>query len=99
MINKSKLLCALYFIKNIIITFIKVLIEKKEIITLINKEEINIITTTLIKKIKGFLKTKCKFNFESEIIEKILINTKRNLLKINIFEIKDNAKPYLIMNK
>ena len=75
----------------------KISIKKKEIITLINKNEINIMTTTLIKKIKDFFETKCKSNLKNEIIEKISIDTKRDFLRVNIFEIEDNAKPYLIM--
>ena len=35
----------------------KVSIKKKEIVTLIDKDKINIMITTLIKKIKRFLKT------------------------------------------
>ena len=54
----------------------RVFVEKKEIITLINKKEINIITITLIKKIKNFLKIKCKFNIEKNIIEKIFVKIK-----------------------
>ena len=77
----------------------KILIKKKEIIALINKEEINIITITLIKKIKGFLKIKCKFNLKKGIIEKVFINIKRDLLKISTFKIKDNVKSFLIMRK
>ena len=73
--------------------------RKKEIITLINKKEINTIIIILMKKIKGFLKIKCKFNLKEEIIERIFINTKFFFLKINIFEIEHNAKSYLIINK
>ena len=54
----------------------KISIEKKKIITLINKKEINIIITTLIKKIKNFLKTKCKFNLKKK-------QSKRCLLTLN----------------
>ena len=91
-------LSALYFTKNTISAIIKILIKKKKIITLINKKII-IIITTLIKKIKNFLKTKCKFNLKKGTIEKIFVNIKRNFLKINIFEIEDNVKLYLIINK
>ena len=82
-----------------IIVIMRILIEKKEIIALINKKEINTMIITLIKKIKDFLKTKCKFNLKDEIIEKIFVDIKRDLLRINIFEIKNNAKSYLIINK
>ena len=99
MINKSKLLYALYLTKNMIFIIMKILIEKKEMIALINKKEINTIIIILIKKIKNFLKTKCKFNLKENIIEKIFVNIKRNFLKINTFEIEDNVKSYLIMNK
>ena len=44
----------------------RVSIEKKKIITLINKEETNTMTITLIKKIKSFLKIKCKFNLKKK---------------------------------
>ena len=54
---------------------------------------------TLIKKIKNFLKTKCKFNLKEKIIERIFINIKRGFLKTSIFEIKYNIKLYLIINK
>ena len=37
----------------------RILIKKEKVITLINKNKINTIITTLIKKIKRFLKTKC----------------------------------------
>ena len=46
--------------------------KKKEIITLIDKDETNTMTTTLIKKIKKYLKNKCKFNSKIKIIIKIL---------------------------
>ena len=77
----------------------RVSIENKKMIILINKEEINIMIIILIKKIKDFLKTKCQFNLKEKIIEKMLIDAKRDFLKMSIFEIKDNVKSYLIMNK
>ena len=40
--------------------------KKKKIIILIDKNELNIIMITLIKKIKEFLKTKCKFDSKTE---------------------------------
>ena len=40
----------------------KISIKKKRIITLIDKNEINIMIITLIKKIKEFLKNRYKFN-------------------------------------
>ena len=49
----------------------KISIEKEEIIILINKEKTNIMIITLIKKIKNFLKIKCKLNLKKEIIKKI----------------------------
>ena len=51
---------------------IKISMKEKEIITSINKKEINIIIITLIKKIKEFLKTKCRFNLKKETIKKKL---------------------------
>ena len=51
----------------------RILIEEKKIITLINKNEINTITTTLIKKIKEFLKMKYKPNVKISEILKIFI--------------------------
>ena len=98
MINKSKLLCVSYFMKNIIIIIMKISMRKKKIITLINKKEINTIIITLIKKIKDFLKIKCKFNLKKKL-KKIFINTKRSLFEMSIFEIKNNARLYLIINK
>ena len=77
----------------------KIFVRKKKIIILINKEETNIIIITLIKKIKSFLKIKCKLNTKKNIIEKVFIKTKKDILKTNIFEIKENAKSYLIINK
>ena len=44
----------------------KISIKKKKNITLINKNETNIIITILIKKIKEFLKRKCKFNSKTK---------------------------------
>ena len=73
MINKSILSCVSYFMKNTILAIMRILMKKKKVITLINRKKINIITIALMKKIKGFLKTKCKFNLEEEIIEKIFI--------------------------
>ena len=99
MINKSKLSCVSYFTKNIIIIIMRIWIRREKIITLINKKEINKMITTLIKKIKGFFETKCKPNLKNETIEKMLVETKKNLLKINIFKIEDNVKLYLIMKK
>ena len=77
----------------------RVSIRKKIIIILINKKEINTMITILIKKIKGFLKIKCKFNLKIKTIEKIFINIKRIFLKINTFEIEDNIKLFLILRK
>ena len=50
----------------------RISIKRKKIIILINKNEINIIITTLVQKIKFFLKIKCKFNSKIEEINKIL---------------------------
>ena len=99
MIKKPKLLCVSYFTKNIIIIIIRVWVGKKEVITLINKNEINTITITFVKKIKEFFETKCKSNLKDEIIEKVLIEIKREFLRINIFEIENSARSYLIMRK
>ena len=74
--EKSRLLCVLYFTKNSITIIMRILIRKKKIIILINKNEINTMITTLIKKIKEFLKTKCKFN--------IKINKKRNVKRKHV---------------
>ena len=68
-------------------------------IALINKNEINTMIIALIRKIKEFLEIKCRSNLKDETIEKIPVETKRDLLKINIFEIKNNARSYLIMKK
>ena len=73
--------------------------KKKEIIILINKKEKNMIITILIKKIKGFLKIKCKFHLKIKTIKKIFVKIKKNLLKISIFEIKNNIKLFLILKK
>ena len=78
--------------KNLILIFMKVSMKKKKIITLINKEKINTMIITLIKKIKDFLKTKYKFNLKIKIIIKVFINIKRDLLKINTFIIINNIK-------
>ena len=59
----------------------------------------NTITTTLIKKIKNFLKIKCKFNTKKNIIEKVFMKIKKSILKTSTFEIKDNIKLFLIINK
>ena len=76
MIKKSKLLCVSYFTKNIVIIIMKISIKKKEMITFINKKKTNIIIITLIKKIKIFLKTKCKLNLKNKIMKKISIEIK-----------------------
>ena len=54
----------------------RILIKKEKVITLINKNEINIIIITLIKKIKEFLKTKCNFNVKINEISKVFIKIK-----------------------
>ena len=77
----------------------KISIEKKKIITLINKKETNTITIALIKKIKDFLKIKCKLNLKKRIMKKIFINIKKGFLKINIFEIENNIRLFLILKK
>ena len=59
----------------------KILIKKKKIIILINKNEINIIITILIRKIKKILKTKCNFNVKINEISKIFMKIKREKLK------------------
>ena len=53
----------------------------------------------LIKRIKSFLKIKCKFNLKIKTIKKRFINIKRDLLKISTFKIKDNIKSFLILKK
>ena len=50
--KKLRLLCISYFTKHLITIIMKISIKKKKIIIFINKNEINIIITTLIKKIK-----------------------------------------------
>ena len=65
-------------------------IDKKKIIALIDKNEINIIMTTLIKKIKKKLKTKCRFNLKTEKITKIFMKIKKEFLKESIFKIINN---------
>ena len=77
----------------------KVLIKKKKIIALIDKNKINIMITTLIKKIKEFLKTKCKFKLKIEEIIKIFIKIKREILRENTFKIINNARLFLIFKK
>ena len=77
----------------------RVLIKKKKIIALINKNEINKITTTLIKRIKRFLKTKCNLNVKISEISKIFIKTKREKLKKSTFKIINNAKSFIILKK
>ena len=77
----------------------RVFVKKEKVIALINKKETNTITITLIKKIKDFLKIKCRFNIKKRIIEKVFIKIKKGILKISIFEIKDNVKSYLIISK
>ena len=77
----------------------KILIKMKKVIALIDKNEINIITTTLIKKIKEFLKIKFKFNSKVKEILNIFIKTKRDFLKVNIFKIINNARLFLILKK
>ena len=97
--KKSRLLYISYFTKHSITTIIKILIRKKKIIILINKNEINSITTTLIRKIKEFLKTKCKFNVKINEISKILIKIKINFLNESTFRIINNIKLFLIFEK
>ena len=77
----------------------RILIRKKKIIILINKNEINTMTTTLIKKIKEFLKTKCNFNVRINEISKIFMKTKREMLRENTFKIINNAKSFMILKK
>ena len=69
----------------------KVSIKKKKIITLINKNKTNTMIITLIKKIKEFLKTKCKFNSKTKKIIKIFMKTKKEILRENTFRIMSNA--------
>ena len=97
--KKLRLLCVLYFTKNSIMIIMRVLIKKKEIITLIDKNEINTITTTLIKKIKEFLKIKCKLNVKINKISKIFMKIKREMLKESKFKIINNIKLFLIFEK
>ena len=52
-------------------------------------------TTTLIKKIKKFLKIKCKFNSKTKKIIKI----KNKVLRKNTFKIMNNARLFLIFEK
>ena len=59
----------------------KISIEKKKIITLINKEEINIIIITLIKKIKDFLKIKCKLNLKKKYNKKSVYKHKKKFFE------------------
>ena len=77
----------------------KVSIKKKEIITLINKNEINTMTTTLIKKIKEFLKNKYKFNLKIREIKKLFMKIKKEILRKSIFKIINNARSFLIFEK
>ena len=77
----------------------KISIRKKKVITFINKNEINIITTTLIRKIKEFLKMKCKFNIKTNEILKFFMKIKKEILKKSIFKIIDNARSFLIFKK
>ena len=97
--KKSRLLCVSYFTKNSITIIMKVLIEKKEIITLINKNEINIMIIALIKRIKKNLKTKCKFNIKINEILKIFIKIKRKMLSENTFKIINNVRLFMIFEK
>ena len=77
----------------------RVLIKKKKVIALINKNEINTIITILIKKIKGFLKIKCKLNFKINEILKIFMKIRKEMLNENIFKIINNARSFLIFEK
>ena len=77
----------------------KILIKMKEIIAIINKNETNIIITTLIKKIKEFLKLKCELNSKIDEISKNFIKIKREILKVNTFKITNNVKSFLILRK
>ena len=77
----------------------KILIKKKEIITLIDKNEINIMITILIKRIKEFLKTKCNFNVKTNEILKIFIKIKREMLRKSTFKIINNIKSFMIFEK
>ena len=73
--------------------------KKKEIIALINKNEINMIIIILIKKIKEFLKTKCRFNFKINKISKVFIKIKREMLNESTFRIINNVRSFLIFEK
>ena len=73
--------------------------RKKNAIALINKNETNIIITTLIKKIKRFLKTKYKFNLKIKEIINFFIKIKKLILRENTFKIIDNARLFLIFKK
>ena len=75
------------------------LIRKEKIIALLNKNETNIIIITLIKKIKKFIETKCKLDLKKSEISKMLIKITRGLLKISIFTIINNIKPFRILKK
>ena len=77
----------------------KILIKKKEVIILIDKNKINTIITTLIKKIKEFLKIKCNLNVKINEISKIFIKIKRGKLEESIFKIIDNIKSFIILKK
>ena len=81
MINKSKLLYTLYFTKNTITIIMRISIKKKKIITLINREKTNTMTITLIKKIKDFLKTKCKLNLKKKNNEKNIYKHQKKSFK------------------
>ena len=77
----------------------KTLIKKKKLIILINKNEINTITTTLIKTIKKNLKMKYRFNSKIEEIAKIFIKTKKEFLRESISKIINNTRLFLILKK
>ena len=72
--EKSRLLCVSYFIKYLIMIIMRVLIKKKKIITLIDKNEINTMIIVLIKKIKEFLKMKYNFNVRINEIFNVMLN-------------------------
>ena len=77
----------------------KILIKKKEVIALIDKNEINIMTTALIKRIKKNLKTKCNLNVKIDEISKIFMKIKREMLKKSTFRIIDNVRSFMILKK
>ena len=71
----------------------------KKIITFIDKNEINTIITTLIKRIKEFFKIKYNSNSKTSEISKIFIEIKRKFLRINTFIIIDNVRLFIILKR